>query len=241
MIEQGPIWTKVRHITGVKESSTWAGRDLYLLPTCINKGERTNWLIGPYIELCKLADRLRFDDVGQSELQRAELVTFGLEAREKEHVVFGRRIDDDPPVTAWRKRYGLNKREKQQYADWRQVPESEKEDRRRTQFQKIREFWEGKSLEAHHIFEDNFVQKLLESAGKSPEGDLQRNNAPCVLLSADFHQGYFREHTVGSDITKKDKAGLLGMYSRVYAGDEFGGLFEIAKIVIEEITRIRGG
>jgi hypothetical protein len=234
--QQASIWRRVRRINGLRESKAWAG--FYLLPAGINKGKPRNWLIGSYGELQKLAQRLRFDDIGRSELQRAELLTFA-RARKKERMIFGRRIGDDPPVIPWRRRYGFNQREMQEYADWNPMPEDEDDDRRRIQFQKVREFWEGKSLEAHHIFEDNFVEKLLKAAGKTPDGDLQRSNAPCVLLSADFHQGYFREHTVGSDITSKNRIELLEMYNKVYGGDEFAGLLKIAKIVIDEISQMR--
>jgi len=58
--------------------------------------------------------------------------------------------------------------------------------RQRDLYQGVEDFWRRKTLESHHIVEDNIVEKLNQD-----RGDLVRENAPCVLLAGELHQRVF--------------------------------------------------
>jgi hypothetical protein len=51
----------------------------------------------------------------------------------------------------------------------------------------VSKYWASQTLQSHHILEDSLVRDLGARFGQ-----LTRGEAPCILLFADFHQGYFR-------------------------------------------------
>lgn len=124
------------------------------------------WVIGSHHVLKKIAADLRV---------RLELRKRLTELR----VRFGDRSIDKPPTEPYLK----------------SIPESPLKsnpmpgkpfNRQRDHHPGVEDFWRRKTLESHHIVEDNIVKKL-----KQDRGELVRENAPCVLLAGELHSRVF--------------------------------------------------
>src|SRR5262249_25063398 len=109
----------------------------------------------------------------------------------------------------------------------------DKRERRRIGLhEKVNLYWANQTLQAHHIIEDNIVRDL--GARISP---FTRNEAPCVLLAADFHQGYFRfvnerasDDTKNVNMKSKLRTGL-----DTVSGQNLGQLIDHLKEIIKQV------
>lgn len=151
---------------------------LYLTRSLSKQGtdeEHCPWLIGPYNALNRLATRLREEQALREEI--ADL-----------KVRFGSRDSDVPPrQVALKSMPNTPVRPAKDHRPERSQSQAGESPNRETDRNAGAErYWSRMRLQAHHIVEDNIVEKL-----EADEGDLQRNNAPCVLLSAELHQRLF--------------------------------------------------
>jgi len=135
-------------------------------PGQLSSNRHRPWVVGRHHVLKRIAAELRV----QSDLR--ERFT-GLRVR------YGDRSIDNPPTEPYLK----------------SIPESPLKsnptpgqpfNRQRDHHQGVEDFWRRKTLESHHIVEDNIVEKLEQDVG-----ELVREEAPCVLLSAELHQRAF--------------------------------------------------
>jgi hypothetical protein len=175
------------------------------------------WVIGPYTELQRLAVNLRVDGGLQTAFAAAG-------------AGYGRRHTDVPPIGPWVGPVRFRKAEEAAIRngtlnpiDWslidlRKVPGATRDPRRGDRFDLFAEFYQAKTLEAHHIVE----KALLATLGLNV-GDLADSNAPCVLAACELHQQFYtpevsparRQITKG--MANEDAAAKL---HEIYAGSD---------------------
>ena len=124
------------------------------------------WVIGRHHALKQLAKGLRIDPVLRDRFAHLR-------------VRLGDRANDNPPIEPAVRRIEASPL-KQNLVAGRPFQ------RQRDFFQGVEDFWRCKTLESHHIVEDNIVEKLEQDTG-----ELDREQAPCVLLAAELHQRVF--------------------------------------------------
>lgn len=196
------------------EISIWKNIFKRILPTknpSIGASRTNFWLIGPYASLCQLRDHLGANPT--------EIDTWV----KNYNLRFGRR------------KYDIFSKERASRHSFRATisgKEPEKEDRRKIeQYQAVKQFYVHKTLEAHHIVEDSIIKKLGQQTG-----DLKRENAPTVLVSAELHQQYFtrqmKEFRKQEKFTKQE---LVATYTNLYRYPEMADLHEISQLIIQSL------
>src|SRR6059036_2831416 len=120
------------------------------------KGTSFRWVIGPYCLLTEVAQGLKWDERQKScfdaELEAA-LADFG--------VRYGARDTDVAP-----QRVAMKKRKADVMTKPQKVGPNER--RESDQYPKLREFWAGRTLEAHHIVEKGIFKVLRLNTKGSP-------------------------------------------------------------------------
>ena len=113
------------------------------------------------------------------------------------------------------------------------------------QFQNLKDYWEKKTPECHHIVEDNQLRALGVS-DKKGNGPLDHANLPCVLLAAQFHQDYItpilRPTRLKADtiLSAPQRPAYFKTLQQVYAslyernGTLFLPLWNVAKRILDE-------
>jgi hypothetical protein len=168
------------------------------------KGTGFCWVIGPYCLLKKVAENLQWDARQKScrdpKLERA-LADFG--------VRYGARETDVAPHSV-----PLKKRK----ADCMNHPQKVEADERRESdvFPKLRDFWAGKTLEAHHIVEKGIFKVLkLNITGSA----LDDRYAPCVLAFAELHRRLFTPYFARGSGPDGDEPAIRQQFKDIKTGD----------------------
>jgi hypothetical protein len=216
------------------------------------KWQDRHWVVGPYLELKRLATDMRaVEEVQQQDFSLA---------------CFGRRNTDLPP-TGSQPDGGFRKIVEQALTKrWEEMENNRKAglpvdvwintwihkrkinpntNERRSdleEYAKFKEFYSKKTLEAHHIVEKSILGKL-----ELNDGELANAVAPCVLVVAELHQQmYTREVSKKRDLfypgmsSEKQTKTLTEIYEGtkvekgLYDTYHMGDLLEIAKIIIKE-------
>lgn len=140
------------------------------------KGAHFRWVIGPYCLLTEVAQSLKWDEKSKC-CHDPELE----EALSEFNVRYGARATDvAPPRVASKKRKADHMKKAQ--------PVSHDQRRESDVFPKLKEFWAGRTLEAHHIIEKGIFKILKLNTKGSPLDD---DYAPCVLAFAELHRRLF--------------------------------------------------
>jgi hypothetical protein len=203
------------------------------------KGKGFRWVIGPYCLLTEVAQGLKWNEKKKScfdpDLQTA-LADFG--------VRYGARDADVAP-----QRVAMKKRKAEVMTKPQKVGPSER--RESDQYPGLRDFWTGKTLEAHHIVEKGIFKVLRLNKKGSPLDD---EYAPCVLAFAELHKRLFtpffarageddpaiREQFKGIKTGEAVSRKLREVYwdspeqSHLYARPEMSDLGQIAAIICRE-------
>lgn len=198
--------------------------------------KRNRWIIGPYRELCRLAQELRYNAQVRS-------VFFDCQAR------LGRRATDVPPlgarsVTGFRSLIkekspkSSDETLKEKFSPLRTRAEGLSFEPRFTdQFDEVANFYKDKTLEAHHIVEKSILKTLGVNGG-----ELADEQAPCVLIVAELHQrlfttevtasrGLFSKGMKGDDVYRE----LKKIYDALYRDSVMEDLRDIAEIINREV------
>ncbi len=196
-----------------KQESIWdgIGNKRPIVGTTLFVSSVNNWLIGPYGKICALRDRLRTEPYKIDEFVGKYQLRFGRRSYDVFNKAiftgtsFRKQIEAKPPETA---------------------------DRRLTeQYEAASLYYKFKTLEVHHIVEDNIVVKL----GKD-KGEFMRYFAPCVLVSAELHRRYFTPRMADfRDLEKLSKEGLLSKYDQLYSDPTMADLNDISQTIIHFI------
>lgn len=168
------------------------------------KGTDFRWVIGPYCLLTEVAQSLRWDE-RQKSCRDADLE----EALADFDVRYGARVGDVAP-----QRSPLKKRK----ADLMKKPEKVGPDQRRESdlFPKLKEFWAGKTLEAHHIVEKGIFKVLKLNTKGSP---LDNEYAPCVLAFAEVHRRLFTPYFARGSGPDGDDPAIREQFKDIKTGD----------------------
>jgi hypothetical protein len=168
-------------------------------------GEKFRWLIGPYCLLKKVAKNLRWNE-RQKSCQDAALE----EALADFEVRYGARVTDVAPD-----RSPLKKRK----ADVMTNPEKVRPDQRRESdmFPKLKQFWAGKTLEAHHIVEKGIFKVLKLNTAGSPLDD---RYAPCVLAFAELHRRLFTPYFARGTGPEADEPAIREQFKDIGTAEE---------------------
>jgi hypothetical protein len=135
-------------------------------PGLLSSDRHRPWVIGPHHVLTTMAAILRV------QLELRKLFT-------KLRVRLGDRSIDIPPTEPYLKSIPASPLKSN-------PTPGQPFNRERDHHQGVEDFWRRKTLESHHIVEDNIVKKLNQDRGA-----LVRGNAPCVLLAGELHQRVF--------------------------------------------------
>lgn len=111
--------------------------------------------------------------------------------------------------------------------------------RRSDQYAAFADFYEKKTLEAHHIIE----KSILGALGLN-KGDLRDHCAPCVLAAAELHQQIFTPNvsslrtSFSSSMSNEQRAdSLTEIYTELYAAPQMADVLAIAKMIIDYVRR----
>ncbi|HTG45629.1 MAG TPA: hypothetical protein VK633_13990 [Verrucomicrobiae bacterium] len=190
------------------------------------------WLIGPYRTLDKLATALKTDN----DLRKLMV---------NHQVRFGERAGDLPPTNARQKR--INWDSERPVADHAPLRKSEivpgsPGARNTDQFSSAETYWESQRLQAHHIVEKSNVKAL--GIHCAPKDVLHDDDAPAVLLTAEFHQRLFTAKMAAqrgqfhSGLTSQQAlAELRAAYHPLYSRRVSAELKWLADLIIEECAR----
>jgi hypothetical protein len=161
-------------------------------------------VIGPYCLLTKVAQSLRWNETQKGccdpELEEA-LADFD--------VRYGARVTDMAPQSLAMKKRKAEFMRKAQKVGPKQRRESD-------EFPGLKEFWAGKTLEAHHIVEKGIFKVLKLNTKGSPLDD---EYAPCVLAFAELHRRLFTPYFARGGGPDADEPAIRKQFKEINSGD----------------------
>jgi hypothetical protein len=112
-------------------------------------------------------------------------------------------------------------------------------------YDKYRDFYAQKTLEAHHIVEKSILGTLGHN---KPGTGLENHKAPCVLVVAELHQQMFTREvskfrtSFHNGMSEYQQALLLtSIYKDLYASPQMADLLWIANIIIGQVGGLGRG
>jgi hypothetical protein len=197
------------------------------------------WVIGSYTAVCNLRDQLRRETRRRAisgAVPREDVQSIS-EFVSKYNPVFGGRKTDVFPETRPKSRNLIANIT----GPDGELLKPDKKDRRFVKaYAAANNFYDNKTLEVHHIVEDNIIQKIVEAMiNKELDEESSRrlhSQAPAVLVSAELHQRYFSKRL--EDFRKQDsftKKQLRDTYNKLYILPKMGDLKKIANDIIKKL------
>jgi hypothetical protein len=227
------IWNQIANLPDVQTLPSQGYGQMLLLPV---PDHTSNWLVGRYRDLTRLATALR-DNASLRELLTKHRVRLGL------------RDSDVPPAGVERQpRYGktvagpnaqtdFTASRKQALATPVKAEAAAPPNRRTDREQNVADFWNTQTPQSHHIVEFNNLETLGASQ-KTGVKEMDYQQLPAVLLAAEFHQRYISAILRPAQRWTKGRltSDIVGVYRGIYVTRStlFKPLWDVSRIILQE-------